>query len=51
LVFDSCDLVTPVLGLGLNDADRTAIDEKDVVSRTRVGRVFSNGDAESGSKA
>jgi len=40
----------PILGLGLNNANRAAIDEEEVIGRSCVGRVFPDGDAESGAE-
>src|ERR1700683_2055831 len=43
-LFLSCrDLVAPVFGLRLNNADGAAINEQDVVSGTDVRRVFPHG--------
>lgn len=44
-MFNRCNLVAPIFGLGLNDADCTAIYEENVVDRPDVGRVFAYGDA------
>lgn len=50
LVFDGCDLVTPILGLGFNHADRSLFDDKNVVGRSHISLVFANSDTRTGVK-
>ena len=46
LIFNRRDLLAPVLGFCLDDADRVLVDEQNVVGGTDIRLVFADGDAE-----
>ena len=50
LDFVNAEVVTGLVALGLDHADRLSIDEQHVVSGSAVGRVFAHRDAESGAE-